>query len=124
MKSIRNKVIIFAILVGLLSVFVEILSWNPEIDGDQAFFIARILMTFMFCVLVFEVGRSLKNKMYRRKYAIYVVSFFLVTIILVLLSHTVFDDNVWLNLTATNIILFTCLCIVFDISNVIKAKGL
>lgn len=122
MKSIRNKVIAFVLAVAALQILTEIVLWDSGLDNDQVHSIARGLLIFMFCILVFEVGRSLKNKMHRKRYIIYVAAFFLVTSMLVLLAHTVFNGNDWFNLAAPTIIFLMFLGVIFDISSVIKSQ--
>ena len=117
---IRNKIILFAVILTLLALFVEILTTVSEIDYNAVMFIVRILVVLLFGSLLFDIGRAMENRTYRKRYIIYIVLVSSVWIVLLLISLAVSDSNNWFTLLGANLALSPFFIIAFDISKLVE----
>ena len=122
MKKIRNKIIIFVIMGIILAFVADMIILSSNFDYNIVNAVVTTIGMIMLCVLIFEIGRSIENKSHKKRYFTYFAIVVIITLMLFLLTRTLFYDNMWLDLLGTNIFLITLLAIIFDISRVIRPK--
>jgi len=93
-----------------------------EANYDLLIFIATWLTPLMLCILIVDIGRTIKNKMYRRRYIIHIASISLVILILALISFMLTEVNDWFRLAGANIVVMPIFVMMFDVSKLLKSS--
>ena len=122
MKVIKRKAIIYFVIYGILATVFELIQWNPEASNDRLSLLTIVSGILIVCIFIFDIGRTIKNKEYRKRYILYLIAISLVLSILFLASSTIPADNDWFRLLGMNISLIPFIIIILDISKIIKTN--
>ena len=105
-KIVIRKLVLYSILTVASAVISELLSVNMDVVIADV--LSACISYFAICIILFDIGRSIKTKELRKKYIVYTC--ILVSEILLILMLSVFigvsTENTWLGVFAV-IVLFS-----------------